>query len=146
MSVTPEKLFGREVIYYDDVEITRQNICDVLNKALTIHRKNAVQIDKLYRIFKGRQAIFDKVKDIRPEINNQIVTNFANQIVTFKTGYLLGKPIQYVSRGERTTELSDTVSREIDTLNRYASDCDKRQRTLNLQSGFISAALLSEWL
>ena len=136
MSVTPERLFGREVIYYDDVEITRQNICDVLNKALTVHRKNAVQIDKLYRIFKGRQAIFDKVKDIRPEINNQIVTNFANQIVTFKTGYLLGKPIQYVSRGERTTELSDTVSREIDTLNRYASDCDKAAKDIELAEWF----------
>lgn len=136
MSVTPERLFGREVIYYDDVEITRQNICDVLNKALTIHRKNAAQIDKLYRIFKGRQAIFDKVKDIRPEINNQIVTNFANQIVTFKTGYLLGKPIQYVSRGERTTELSDTVSREIDTLNRYASDCDKAAKDIELAEWF----------
>lgn len=136
MSVTPERLFGREVIYYDDVEITRQNICDVLNKALTVHRKNAVQIDKLYRIFKGRQAIFDKVKEIRPEINNQIVTNFANQIVTFKTGYLLGKPIQYVSRGERTTELSDTVSREIDALNRYASDCDKAAKDIELAEWF----------
>ena len=136
MSVTPEKLFGRTVIYYDDVEITRQNVCDVLRKALTIHRVNAAQIDKLYRIFKGRQAIFDKVKEIRPEINNQIVTNFANQIVTFKTGYLLGKPIQYVSRGERTTELSDTVSREIDTLNRYASDCDKAAKDIELAEWF----------
>ena len=136
MSVTPERLFGREVIYYDDVEITRDNVCDVLQKALTIHCKNAVQIDKLYRIFKGRQAIFDKVKDIRPEINNQIVINFANQIVTFKTGYLLGKPIQYVSRGERTTELSDTVSREIDILNRYASDCDKAAKDIELAEWF----------
>lgn len=136
MSVTPEKLFGRTVIYYDDVEITRQNVCDVLRKALTIHRVNAAHIDKLYRIFKGRQAIFDKVKEIRPEINNQIVTNFANQIVTFKTGYLLGKPIQYVSRGERTTELSDTVSREIDTLNRYASDCDKAAKDIELAEWF----------
>ena len=136
MSVTPERLFGREVIYYDDVEITWQNICDVLQKALTVHRKNAAQIEKLYRIYKGRQAIFDKVKYIRPEINNQIVTNFANQIVTFKTGYLLGKPIQYVSRGERTTELSDTVSREIDTLNRYASDCDKAAKDIELAEWF----------
>lgn len=136
MSVTPEKLFGRTVIYYDDVKITRQNVCDVLRKALTIHRVNAAQIYKLYRIFKGRQAIFDKVKEIRPEINNQIVTNFANQIVTFKTGYLLGKPIQYVSRGERTTELSDTVSREIDTLNRYASDCDKAAKDIELAEWF----------
>ncbi len=136
MSVQPERLFGRKVIYYDDVEITRENVCDVLTKALTIHRINAAEIKKLYRIFRGKQAILDKVKDIRPEINNKIVTNFANQIVTFKTGYLLGKPIQYVSRGERTTKLSDTVSGEIDTLNRYASDCDKAARDVELAEWF----------
>ena len=136
MSVQPERLFGRRVIYYDDVEITRENVCDVLTKALTIHRVNAADIKKLNRIFRGNQAILGKVKDIRPEINNKIVTNFANQIVTFKTGYLLGKPIQYVSRGERTTELSDTVSAEIDTLNRYASDCDKAARDVELAEWF----------
>ena len=136
MSVQPERLFGRRVIYYDDVEITRENVCDVLTKALTIHRANAADIKKLNRIFRGNQAILGKVKDIRPEINNKIVTNFANQIVTFKTGYLLGKPIQYVSRGERTTELSDTVSAEIDTLNRYASDCDKAARDVELAEWF----------
>lgn len=136
MSVQPERLFGRTVIYYDDVPITRENICTILNKAMPIHRVNMAQIEKLYTIFKGKQAIFDKVKDIRPEINNKIVTNFANQIVTFKTGYLLGKPIQYVSRGERTTELSDTVSQEIDQLNRYASDCDKAAKDVEIAEWF----------
>lgn len=136
MSVKPERLFGRKVIYYDDVEITRENICTILQKVMPIHRTNSAQIDKLYRIFRGKQAIFDKVKDIRPEINNQIIVNFANQIVTFKTGYLLGKPIQYVSRGERTSELSDKVSSEIDTLNRYASDCDKAAKDIELAEWF----------
>ena len=136
MSVKPERMFGRTVIYYDDVEITAANICDVLKKAMPIHRVNSAQIEKLYQIFKGRQAIFDKIKEIRPEINNQIVTNFANQIVTFKTGYLLGKPITYVSRGEQTTELSDKVSKEIDKLNRYASDCDKAAKDVELSEWF----------
>lgn len=136
MSVKPERLFGRKVIYYDDIEITRENICTILQKVMPVHRTNSAQIDKLYRIFRGKQAIFDKVKDIRPEINNQIIVNFANQIVTFKTGYLLGKPIQYVSRGERTSELSDKVSTEIDTLNRYASDCDKAAKDIELAEWF----------
>ena len=103
MSVTPEKLFGRRVIFYDDIEITRENVREVLSHVMPIHRQNAAQIEKLYRIYRGDQAILRKTKEIRPEINNMIVTNFANQIVTFKTGYLLGKPIQYFSRGERTS-------------------------------------------
>lgn len=136
MSVTPESLFGREVIYYDDVEITRNNICDVLQKTLTIHRKNAVQIDKLYRIFRGKRAILNKVKTIRPEILNKIVINYPNQIVSFKTSFLLGKPVQYVSRGENKQMLSDDLSREIDILNRYVSDCDKAAKDIELAEWF----------
>lgn len=136
MSVTPERLFGREVIYYDDIEITRENICQVLTKALTIHNVNAAQIEKLYRIFRGRQAIFDKVRPYDDGINNRITIAFANAIVAFKSGYLLGKQIQYVSRGERTTDIADKVSEEIDILNRYASDCDKAAKDFELAEWF----------
>lgn len=136
MSVKPERLFGRKVIYYDDVEITLENICTILHKVMPIHRTNSAQIDKLYRIFRGKQAIFDKVKSIRPEINNKIILNYANSIVRFFTSYLLGKPVQYVSRGERTSELPDKVSSEIDTLNRYASDCDKAAKDIELAEWF----------
>ena len=136
MSVKPERLFGRQTIYYDNVEITPSEACSILKKALPIHHINRAEICKLYRVFKGDQSIFKKTKEVRPEINNQIVTNFANQIVTFKTGYLLGKPIQYVSRGERTVELSDAVSGDIDTLNRYASDCDKPAKDVELAEWF----------
>ena len=136
MSVQPEMLFGRTVIYHDTGDVTRENICEILDKVRNIHEQNAIEIDRLYSIFKGRQAIFDKTKDIREEINNKIVVNFANQIVTFKTGYLLGKPIQYVSRGERTVEISDEVSQEIDELNRFASDCDKAAKDVELAEWF----------
>lgn len=136
MSVQPEALFGRTVIYWDDVEITAENIGEILSKARAIHGMNARQIDHLYRVYKGRQAILDKVKEIRPEINNKIVTNFANQIVTFKTGYLLGKPIQYVSRGEQSAELSEAVSKDIDRLNRFASDCDKAAKDVEIAEWF----------
>lgn len=136
MSVTPERLFGRTVIFWDDVEITKGNVRDIVSRVMPIHIKNAAEIKKLYSIYKGRQSILKKVKEIRPEINNMIVTNFANQIVTFKTGYLLGKPIQYVSRGESTAEVADKVSADIDTLNRYASDCDKAAKDVELAEWF----------
>lgn len=136
MSVKPERLFGRTVIYYDDVEITRENICDVLTKALTIHRVNSAQIEKLYQIFRGKRAILNKVKTIRPEILNIIAINYPYKIVSFKTSFLLGKPVQYVSRGENKQVLSDDVSREIDILNRYVSDCDKAAKDIELAEWF----------
>lgn len=136
MSVKPEKLFGRTKIFWDDVEITKENVHDIVSSVMPYHLKNKAQIEKLYAIYKGRQAILNKVKEIRPEINNMIVSNFANQIVTFKTGYLLGKPIQYVSRGETSTTVADTVSAEIDMLNRYVSDCDKAAKDVELAEWF----------
>ena len=136
MSVKPERLFGRRVIFCDDVEITPENVCDILNHAMPIHRKNAAEIEKLYQIFKGRQAIFNKIKEIRPEINNQIITNYAYQIVKFKTGYLLGKPVKYVSRGDNGAELSDKISQEIDRLNRFADDCSKPAKDIELAEWF----------
>lgn len=125
MSVQPEFLFGRQVIYIDDVEIDQNNICEILTKITQIHQTNEQQIDRLYRIYKGDQSIFQKTRTVRDDVNNIIVVNFANFIVSFHTGYLLGKPIQYVSCGEQTNELSERVSREIDTLNRYAKNCGK---------------------
>ena len=136
MSVQPEMLFGRKVIYYDDVEITRQNVRDIVRDIMPDHQKNKREIDRLYRIFRGEQAVLGKTKSVRAEINNKIIVNYANQIVSFKTGYLLGKPIQYVSRGERTMDISDEVSQEIDTLNRYASDCDKAAKDVELAEWF----------
>ena len=125
MSVQPDMLFGRKVIYIDDVKIDQNNICDILTKITDTHRTNAMQIDRLYRIYKGDQSIFQKTRTVRDDVNNIIVVNFAHFIVAFNTGYLLGKPIQYVSCGEDTMETSDKVSREIDTLNRYAKNVSK---------------------
>ena len=79
-------LFGRKVIYTDVEHVTRGNVVDVLQKAMTIHRVNRADIEYLYRYYKGDQPILGRVKDVRPEINNKIVVNRANEIVSFKVG------------------------------------------------------------
>lgn len=93
------RLFGRRVIYTEATEINEGNIIDVLQKALFTHLQNQSEIDYLYRYYRGDQPILGRKKEVRPEINNMIVENRANEIVSFKTGYLVGEPIQYVSRG-----------------------------------------------
>ena len=93
-------LHGRRVIRIDEVEINEQNIVRVLQKALTIHNENRVEIQYLWNYYRGKQPIEDRIKLVRPEINNKVVINRAEEIVAFKTGYLVGEPLQYVARGE----------------------------------------------
>jgi len=114
------RLFGRRVIYTEVREINAGNVIDVLQKALFTHLQNQADIDYLYWYYKGNQPILNRVKEVRPEINNMVVENRANEIVSFKTGYLVGEPVQYVSRGGETN-----IASEVLTLNDYMLSEDK---------------------
>ena len=113
-------LVGRRKIYTDVKDITDTNVIDVVKQALSVHQLNRNEIDYLYRYYKGDQPVLERVKDVRPEIVNRIVENRANEIVSFKTGYLVGEPIQYISLSE-----DETVTDHINTLNRYMAAEDK---------------------
>jgi len=106
---------GRNKILCDDNAIDESNIGRVLGDALSVHRENSSAIDYLYRYYKGEQPILRRTKEIRPEICNRIVENRANEIVSFKTGYLCGEPLQYVSRGS-TDDVSDGISKLNDMM------------------------------
>ena len=95
---------GRRVIKTSVDEITSNNVVNVLQKALGTHELNRSEIEYLWNYYRGKQPILNRVKDVRPEICNRIVENRANEIVSFKVGYLCGEPIQYVGRnGEEST-------------------------------------------
>ncbi|SCJ99921.1 phage portal protein%2C SPP1 family [uncultured Eubacterium sp.] len=111
---------GRRIIKTSVTEITENNVIEVLNKALAVHDLNRSDIDYLWKYYKGEQPIRHRVKDVRPEICNKIVENRANEIVSFKVGYLCGEPIQYVSRNG-----GDEVVKAINTLNEYMFAEDK---------------------
>lgn len=111
--------FGRTKIKTDVEKVNRNNVLSVLADALTAHNANRADIDYLYRYFKGDQPVLGREKEIRPEICNKIVENIANEIVSFKTGYLLGEPIQYVSRSDYDT------SKEVGELNDIMELCNK---------------------
>jgi SPP1 family phage portal protein len=108
------------VIYTEVTDINEGNIIDVLQKALFTHLANQADIDYLYRYYRGDQPILYRQKEVRPEINNTVVENRANEIVSFKTGYLVGEPVQYVSRGGE-----ESVASEVLTLNDYMLSEDK---------------------
>lgn len=107
-------LHGRHVAYTNKKQITPENVADVVGKAMVIHMRNVSETEYLYGYYRGRQDIRLKEKVVRPEINNKVMVNRANEIVTFKTAYLLGEPLQYVSNGG-----DDTISAKVNTLNEF---------------------------
>ena len=92
------KLHGRRQIFTGEKEITRENVIDVLQKALSVHEKNRREIIFLQKYERGIQPILERTKQYNKEINNKIVVNVASEIVTFKSSEFAGEPIQYVSR------------------------------------------------
>jgi SPP1 family phage portal protein len=107
-------MHGRRVIKTSVSEITRDNVVEVLQKALGTHELNRSEIDYLWNYYRGKQPILNRTKDVRPEICNKIVENRANEIVSFKVGYLCGEPIQYVGRnGDESTATAITALNEL---------------------------------
>ena len=106
------EMYGRRVITTDVAELTSKNIIFQLDEAFNTHNLNRSEIEYLWNYYKGKQPILERTKKVRPEICNKIVENRANEIVSFKVGYLCGEPIQYVGRNG-----DEVVSRAIAELN-----------------------------
>ena len=113
-------MYGRRLITTDVTEITAENVVSVLEEAMKLHEKNRSEIDYLWKYYKGEQPVLQRTKAVRPEICNRIVENRANEIVSFKVGYLCGEPIQYVGR-----TCDESVTAGIGTLNEYMFLVDK---------------------
>ena len=113
-------MYGRRIITTDVAEITAENVVDVLTKAMTIHELNRGEMEYLWNYYRGKQPILTRVKTVRPEICNKIIENRANEIVSFKVGYLCGEPIQYIGRNS-----DEAISKGVGTLNEYMFLVDK---------------------
>lgn len=106
-----KELHGRRMIFTGEKEITRENVISVLQKALGVHALNRREIVYLLRYEKGIQPILQRKKEYNDYINNKVVVNIANEIITFKESEFAGEPIMYVSR--KGNNGVDNDSREI---------------------------------
>ena len=106
----PKNLHGRRQIFTDQAVITRDTVIEVLSKALAVHWKNREEIIYLEKYLRGKQPILARVKKVNGEINNKIVVNIANEIVTFKTSEFAGEPIQYKSRASDNDDVCDGMA------------------------------------
>lgn len=107
-------LTGRSQIFAVQNTINAKNVADVVRQAEITHKKNEDEIKYLYEYFKGKQPILCKTKKFREEINYKVVENRANSIVAFKVGYMVGKPIKYIS-----SVSDEETAMNISKLNQY---------------------------
>lgn len=107
-------MYGRRIIYTDVNVITSENVIDVLDKAVSVHKMNQNEIEYLWNYYKGQTPIQSKIKEVRDNINHKIAVNRAQEIVNFKRGYGFGEPIQYIRRGS-----DETLTDDINKLNEY---------------------------
>lgn len=122
-----EGLLGRTKIFTNQKQVDASNVIDVVGKAMAFHLKNQSEIDYLYDYYRGKQDIRLKDKVVRPEINNKVIVNRANEIVSFKTAYILQKPIRYVSNGG-----NDDTSAQVAKLNEFMASEDKDSKDKKL--------------
>lgn len=124
-------MHGRRQIFTDADEITDENVVEILQEVSMVHTVNADEIEYLYNYYKTNQPILARKKDVRPEICNKIVENRANEIVSFKVGYLMGEPVQYVNRTGKESA-TDGITR----LNEFVFAEDKAAKDKELAEWF----------
>lgn len=129
--------FGRLKIKMPIDRVTKDNVVEVINRALPAHEINRVDCQRLYDIFTGKQPILNRIKKFRDDINNKVVINHAYEIVSFKTSYLLFEPIVYVARnGAEKTD--PDVTNKVSVFNGMMALSDKAAKDMELAT-FIHA-------
>ena len=94
---------GRINLITDEFEIDKDNIIDILQKAIKDHEINAMDCTTLIDFEAGKQPL-DRVKTFRSDVDWEIVDNVANTITDFKLGFHWGYPITLVQRGNDKKE------------------------------------------
>lgn len=124
---------GRKKIYTDVLEINKDNVIDVLNKALIAHSQNASQIQFLINFEKGLQPL-QREKKVRKEIDIKSISNLAHQITEFWLGYFWGNHMAFVQKSDKHPVGSDSKDSDsaITLLNEMyeAEDMERKDQLL----------------
>lgn len=123
---------GRHKIILEYDEVTKDNVLEVLQKAIPWHTRNVKDCEYLIKYFLGDQDILRRQSPATSSINNQVVVNYALPITREIIGYTFGNPIEYVQKDvgkradvEKLTDVYDHVGAYLkDTITAtYASIC-----------------------
>lgn len=116
------KFLGRRVIYTSREQINEFTIPAIINGAMERHLVNRRETEYLFRYFKGDQPILNRIKLIRPDVNNRIVINNAFSIVRNANGYFLGEPIQYTAKSSSDSDKVAELNAFMDSENKAYED------------------------
>ena len=105
------KLLGRAKIFTSESSITAENVLEVLDKAMSVHRQNVADIQFLIDYDRGKQAL-PRPKVNRKEIDIHANSSLPDYIKRFKKGYNWGSPIMLIQRGDM--EMHETEARRDD--------------------------------
>ena len=125
-------LKGRRQIFSSVSEVTTENLPGVLRKAFRIHEQNRREELYLHKMYRGKQDVLYRTKEVRPEINNKITENHAYEITEFKKGYQFGEPVQYVQRGKCDIHGADGEESAVSYLNELMQDDYKQTKDTEL--------------
>lgn len=153
--IQERNLFGRTKIFAsaDKDNLDKDLIANILKVALPIHRKNSRQIAYLRKINRGDHAVYQKTKEVRKTINNQVAENHINHAVSFKKGYVFGYPAQYVQMTNNKDSLppsnpdevkkgfDDDVSKDLGTFNQLMRESNKSSKDVDLSDDLYVAGV-----
>ena len=102
-----KQMFGRRMIFTSADAITAANVIKVVEQAYNTHLLNRSEIEYLWNYYKGKQPSLYRTREVRDDLTSHVVENRSNEIVTFKCGYLVGKPIKYTAANAGIREKAD---------------------------------------
>lgn len=91
---------GRIKIFTDVREVTKDNVIDVLSKALVKHEINRSQFQYLIDFEKGCQPLV-REKKVFKDIDIKSTSNLAHQITEFWLGYFWGNHMAFVQKSDK---------------------------------------------
>lgn len=118
------KFLGRTTIFTSRTkdQINADTIPDIINGAMMRHIENRRETLYLKRYFRGDQPILQRVKKIRPDVNNRIVINNSYSIVRNGNGYFLGEPIQFTAKEQSDSDKVKSLNTYMDSENKAYED------------------------
>ena len=120
---------GRQIITTTYREITKDNLFEVIEQALTIFKQNAEDCDFLLNYDAGDQPLKrSSEKKVMEWIDQQAVDNVAHEISDFWLGHGFSVPFAYVQRGDNEKNKAAGIK----NLNNYfyASGSSKSQQRM----------------
>lgn len=130
-----KRFLGRTKIEIPTDELTVDTLKENLPYILKTFFTNSKEIEFLDEMYRGKQDIDNKTKEVRETINNKYVENHAFEVVEFIKGYLVGKPV-YLSQ-----RVPDKYTDDVGLANTYMIEQDRAHKDSTLIEDIAKAGV-----